>query len=393
MSKPTIVCRIAFASNPFVASPSWNDVTNDLVAFGIRRGRQNELDRMEAGTAIVVLNNISGNYWPGNTGGTYYPNVLPLKRINIRATYGATTYDLYTGYIESYEPIFRSNVSTKTQMVLSCVDIIKCLSRLLLNDATGYSQELSGTRVDNVLTDLGWLGTTDTDTGQGTMIATGAIANINALDHLFNVQDSEAGIIYVAGDGDIQFEDRHHRVKGVHTVSQATFGAGAGDMKYHGLSVSYDDQLIYNDIRIKREGGIEQTSSDATSQTTYGVRSLAKTGLLMTNDNDALAYADYLKTRYKTPFFRVKSITIKPEADEANLYPKALGYDISTRVTLQIDQPMVDEDYFIESVAHRYSLDEPWQTTWELSKASSYQYWQLGTAGFSELGQTTYLHF
>ncbi len=393
MAKPTIVARIAFASNPFVASPSWTTVTGDLVSCDIRRGRQNELDRMEAGTVVVVLNNMTGDYWPQNTGGANTPNVLPIKRINIQATYGGITYDLFTGYVESYEPLFLAPMSTKTQMVLSGVDLIKNLSRLLLNDGTGYAQQVSGTRVANVLTSLGWLGTTDLDTGQSTIVATGALANINGLDHLFAVQDSEAGIVYIAGDGHPQFEDRHHRVKGTHITSQATFGDGAGDMPYHGINISYDDQLIYNDIRMTRVGGIEQTSSDATSQTTYGARSLAKSQLLMTSDNDALAYAQYLKTRYKDPFLRVKSITIKPEADEANLYPKVLGYDISTRIHLHLSQAMINEDYFIEGVSQHYAQGEPWVTTWELSKAASYQYWQLGVAGFGELGTKTYLYF
>jgi hypothetical protein len=392
MAKPTIVVRVAFASNPFDAVPAWTTITDDVIEFNIRRGRQNELDRMEAGTADVVVNNLSGNYWTQNTDSIYYPNVLPLKRINIRATYNAITYDLFTGYIESYEPRFVALHSEKTQMVLRCVDIIKSLSRLLLNSA-GYAQELSGTRVTNVLASLGWLGTTDADVGIGTMIVQAA-ANLNAIDHLFQVQDSEAGILYVAGDGHIQFEDRHHRVKGTHIVSQATFGhLGAGDLPYHNIAISYDDQLIYNDTRITRSGGTEQTDSDAASQTTYGKRSLAKTNLLFTTDTEALSYAQYLKTRYKDPFMRVKSITIEPEGDEVGLYPKALGYDISTRITLKLTQAMINNEYFIESVSHRCSGNGPWQTTWELSRADMYQYWQLGVAGFSEIGQTTRLYF
>lgn len=387
--RPTVTCRIAFASDPFDAVPVWDDVSSDVVSADITRGRNSELDRMEAGTAVVVLNNESGDYWPKNAAGAYYPDVLPLKRINIRATYNAVTYDLFTGYIESYTPQFKAPFHT--YMVLRCVDLIKSLSRLLLNDAVGYAEELSGTRVDNVLTDLGWLGGTDLDAGIGTMQASGVLENVNALDHLFAVQDSEAGIIYIAGDGDVQFEDRHHRGLGVHVVSQATFGSG-GNHRYHSVVVSYDEQLIYNDVRIHRQGGTEQTATDAASQALYGPRSLAKTQLLFTTDNESLAYAQHLSNRYKDPHLTVNSMVVEPEADEPNLYPFCLGFDISTRITVRIDQASIDEDYFIEGVKHHYGSG-PWRTTWQLSQTELYQYWILGVAGHSELGSTTVLTF
>ncbi len=44
-----IVVRIAFASDAFTGSPSWTDVSSYLVSYSLKRGRQNELDRMEAG--------------------------------------------------------------------------------------------------------------------------------------------------------------------------------------------------------------------------------------------------------------------------------------------------------------------------------------------------------
>ena len=45
------IVEIAFTSNPFDDTPVWNDVTGDLLNFTVRRGRQYEMDRFEAGTA------------------------------------------------------------------------------------------------------------------------------------------------------------------------------------------------------------------------------------------------------------------------------------------------------------------------------------------------------
>lgn len=386
--RPTVTCRIAFASDPFDAVPVWDDVSSDVVSADITRGRNSELDRMEAGTAVVVLNNESGDYWPKNAAGAYYPDVLPLKRINIRATYNAVTYDLFTGYIESYTPQFKAPFHT--YMVLRCVDLIKSLSRLLLNDAVGYAEELSGTRVDNVLTDLGWLGGTDLDAGIGTMQASGVLENVNALDHLFAVQDSEAGIIYIAGDGDVQFEDRHHRVLGAHLASQAIFGTG--NHHYHSADVGLDDSFLYNYITIERLGGAVQAALDLASMATYGQRNLAKTQLLFTTDAESLAYAEYLRGRYSDPYLTVKSLIVEPEADEPNLYPFCLGFDISTRITVRIDQASIFHDFFIEGVKHHYG-GGPWRTTWQLSEADLFLYWKLGIPLFGELGMATRLYF
>ena len=68
MSEPTFTVRIAFASDPLDASPSWTTVSG-VRRISISRGRNHELDRMEAGRATVVLDNRSGDFWPDNSGG------------------------------------------------------------------------------------------------------------------------------------------------------------------------------------------------------------------------------------------------------------------------------------------------------------------------------------
>jgi len=391
----TITVRIAFSSDPFDASPTWTDVTNDAYEFEIRRGRQYELDRIECGLATVFLENLSGDYWPNNTGGAYYPNVLPGKRINIRATYGGTTYDLYTGFIEAWQPDWLGLAGYGPIIRLDCADLLKNLSRLELNDGTGYSQEASGTRVGNVLDDLGWpAGARDLDAGQSTMIATGALVNENALAHLLTVQQSELGIVFIAGDGDVQFQDRHARLKSPYTTSQATFGDDTGESPYRAIEPSYDDDFIYNDVRMTRSGGTEQTASDATSQTTFGKRSLVRTGLLMADDNEALSQAQFQLSRYKDAALRSRELVLYPDHAPADLFSKVLGYDISTRITVRLNQANIDTDYHIEGIAHHYSARTGlWETRWQLSDADSQVYWALGVAGFSELGETTRLAY
>lgn len=379
--------RVAFASNPMVASPTWTDISHDVMSFYISRGRQHELDRMEAGTATIVLKNTSGNYWPS---GIYSPNLLPGKAVNIRATYGGTTYDRYYGFAEAWQPDWRSRAGGLAPIVtLRCADLVKNLSRLKLNNA-GYSAEVSGTRVTNVLTALGWLGGTDIATGISTMQATGALVNAGAMEHLFTVQQSELGIFFIAGDGHPQFQDRHTRLKSPYTSSQATFGDDSGEQHYHDLEPSYDDTFIYNDVTLTRSGGTQQQATDATSITTYGQRTLSRTALLMAQDTEALSQAQFLLSRFKDATLRSRMLTINAERDPGNLWPKVLGYDISTRITLRLNQAGINTDYHIEGTQDIYDAARgTYIVKWQLSDADNQQYWVIGVAGFSEIGVTT----
>lgn len=398
MAEPTVIVRIAFDTDPMAAVPTWTVVSSDVLSLYTKRGRQHELGRMETGKAVIQLLNVDGNYWPLNELGAYWLKVLPGKKINIRATYGVTTYDLYTGFIEAWEPGWLDKTIAIT--TVRCTDIGKRFSRFDLNNA-GEAQELSGTRVVNTLDEIGWPGAglrisaghRNIDAGQTTLKDTGGPqVAVNAMTHLFLVQDTEVGILFLAPNGEITFHDRHARLKAPYIVSQATFGDG--EEKYRFLKPSYDDQFIYNDIRRTRDGGAEQTASDVPSQDDYGKSTSNKIGLLMLLDTEAKDQCDFMLAQYKDPAFRIKELEIFPEIDPDDLFPKVLGYDISTRITLRLNEAHLDEDFHIEGIIHNYDKRKGgWLTRWQLSNASQVKYWAIGKVGFSEIEETTRLAY
>lgn len=395
MAWPVLTLRVAFASDPMDAVPVWTTITGDVRRIHIKRGRNHELNRMEAGSMSLELRNFHGNYWPFNAGGAYSPNVLPGKRINLFAVYNAVTYHLFTGFFEDYNPTWLYEGTGLLPIIQpKCYDLINNLANYDLNNA-GEVQELSGARVGNVLDELGWpVGFRDLDAGQSQMQATGAQADVNAMDHLFKVQNSELGIIYIAGDGDIQFEDRAHRLKAPHTVSQATFGDDLGEKIYHGMQPRYGASDIRNDIRITRSGGVQQTGTDAVSQTAYGKRTFRRTGLLMTTDGEALDQANYLTKRYKDAALRNRILRVIPEREPGNLWPQILGREISDRITVRRNEASIDSDYMIEGVEHDIDMvDNIWVTKWQLSNADTQKYWLIGVVGFSEIGLTTWVGY
>ena len=405
---------VAFDSDPFAVAPVWTDITHDVQTIAIKRGRQTELARMEAGTATIRLKNRSGDYWPNNAGGPYYGKLLPGKAIQIRAAFTIPlpsfpytfpivwsrtfSYYLYTGFATGWPPTWLSQTGGQNPVVdIKCVDLIKNLSIMDINVvAPGLPQERSSARVARVLDLLGWpTDARDIDSpSQVECIESGEMEDEPAMAHLFTVQDTELGLLYIRGDGHVVFEDQGHRLKPPHTVSQAVFGDDVGENFYSNLVPEYDDQFIYNDIRITSSfpGATQQVASDAASQAAYGKRTFAKAGLLMPTDNGALAQA-LLKLRlYKQPLMRARSLKLNGARDPFRLWPKILGYDISTRITVRNNEAGIDEDYFIEAVSHKIDVQKwTWETSWQLSNADIL-FWALGVSGSSELGETTYLY-
>lgn len=81
------------------STPSWTTVANSNVrSVTVSRGREDELGRVEAGTATLVLNNRTNLFNPQIVTG-----LRPMNRWRLRATYNAVTYDVFLGYAESYE--------------------------------------------------------------------------------------------------------------------------------------------------------------------------------------------------------------------------------------------------------------------------------------------------
>ncbi len=392
-STPYTEVEVAFADDWNAAAPTWTDVTGTLLAWDVSRGRQHELDRMETGTARVVLNNKAGDYWPDNAGGAYAGQVVPGLRVRISTTYQSTVYQVFTGFIERWDHGFRLPGGGAATVQITASDGLKLLNSLLLNNA-GEAEEASGTRVGNVLDELGWpAADRDLNTGESSVIATGAQENVNALAHLELVQLSELGTLFVAGDNTMTYRSRHALLKAPLTTSQATYGDDAAELDFSDPLFRHDETLVYNDVRTTREGGTEQTVSDATSQAAFGKRTLARTGLLMTTDNEAQDQADYLLARFKDTAFRLHRMSIRPDRDAADLYPDVLGFELGTRITVNLDDLSLDEDFHIEGISHGKGPGAPWETIWTLTPASNLAYWALGVAGVSELGTTTRLAY
>src|SRR5947208_861437 len=128
----TYILECAFSTaNPLTDPGSWTDITAYMLDFTTHRGKPHELQRTQAGTMDVTLLNKDRRFDPTLTTGTYYPNVLPMKQIRLRATYSATTYDLFRGYVldwgQQWGDVTQANAGM-AECVVHAVDAFNVLS-------------------------------------------------------------------------------------------------------------------------------------------------------------------------------------------------------------------------------------------------------------------------
>jgi hypothetical protein len=126
MPFPVAKVSVAFNDGPYVVSPTWTDITSSVRSMSTDRGRSDDWGTF-SGSATVVLNNRERLYDPFYTSGTYYGKLLPRRQIKIEATYGATTYPVFRGFIDGWPPTW-TDAGGDSTVTLSCFDALSLLS-------------------------------------------------------------------------------------------------------------------------------------------------------------------------------------------------------------------------------------------------------------------------
>jgi hypothetical protein len=253
----------------------------------------------------------------------------------------------------------------------------------------------SGLRLDNALTLIGWP-SADRDIDDGlTTVQQGFVAG-KFLAYAQRLDVTEGGRFFQAADGVLTFHDRHRILQPPYTVSQATFGDGAGEIGYQApFNHGEDDLDIHNDIQRGNVGGKVQVRRDKASKDRYGWKTHAITDMLGTSDEEARDRATRDLALYKDPVTRIRSITIRPQEDAAagtTVWEKVLAFGQNTRVTVKAQppgSPLITQQSHIESCQETVTAKD-WTMTLGLSAAQSVEFWILGT---SELGTGTRLSY
>lgn len=398
MAWPVLAVEIDFVHPPVtaLASATWTDVTNDVVSFTTRRGRSDELARVEAGVATIILDNSERTYDPTYAGGPYYGNLVPMRKLRITATYGGTTYPIFCGFIENWPQVWPGGLDATAP--IDVVDAFKYFALRKFNGA--YSNEYTNWSIDTWLTNAPWPAADRAIAAGQSQIQAGTFVNTPALQHFQNVVDVESGLFFMSAAGLATFHGRHYRytTAASQTVQAFYSDNSAAPRPWYQITSKYDDTNIWNEARITRTGGSEFTANNTTSQTNYFRRTLSKT-LPVVSNAEAQGLADWIVLQYADPFFRITSVTIDCGSADA-LWPVTLPRVIGDRVMVEATPPgqtdTITQECYIEGISMRVDHDQ-WRVTFQLSPAPSLTagnfFWILQDTAWGILDTTTRLAY
>jgi len=349
MASPTINCIINFSSgasfgqamiigsgvlgvNVLADSATVTaDVSSQVQAVSIQRGRNANADQFQAGTASIRIADVDGDFNPENLSSPFTGLLAPLRKITITATDNNTNlvYPLFAGYLTQYQFTQAQVVGEVSYTTLTASDGFRLLNMGTVSTVTGGTAgQLSGARVSSILDQIAWpTSMRDIDTGQTTMQADPSTSR-TSLNALQTVETSEYGAIYMDASGNVVFQDRALTSSSIGGTATSFADDGTG-IQYQNVRWVLDDSLVYNKASITATGLATQTATNQTSIDKYFLHSYEKTNLLMQTTaeakNNALAY---VASRQETTV-RCDAVTL--------LDLNTVGYDAGVAAALELD--------------------------------------------------------
>jgi len=316
------------------------DVSNVVDTIQTNRGRNPQADQFQTGTLTMRIVDQNGDFNPQNTSGPYYGLLDPMRKVQITATYASTTYPIFSGFITSYTTTTPKNADEVTYTTITAVDAFRLAQNAQIATVAGATAgDLSGTRVNQILDQIGWPSSMrDVDAGLTTLQADPGTAR-TSLAALNTVTLSEYGAFYVDATGSFTFQDRN--------VTTASIGGTPTVFNDNGTAIGYfnavwrlDDTLVFNEASITRTGGTTQVATDAASIAKYFTHSYNQQNLLMQTDAVALDYAQAYVASRKETSIRCDAITLDLYTDNYNAgIIAALDLDFFDPITITTNQP------------------------------------------------------
>ncbi len=133
------------------------DVSNQVNRIETKRGRNALIDEFQTGTLTLRIVDQNGDFNPENPASPYYTYLTPMKKVQITATYGSTTYPIFSGFITSYVTTYPREAEDVTYTTIQAVDAFRLAQNAQISTVTGAAAgQLSGTRVNEILDEISW---------------------------------------------------------------------------------------------------------------------------------------------------------------------------------------------------------------------------------------------
>jgi len=371
------------------SSIEYIDVSPQVQQIATRHGRDRVFNQYLPGEAIVQFLDFTGDWNPANTSSPYYPNVLPMRQIQVTADYQGTEYALHSGYITSWDYQWADPSVDYAVVTVQSVDAFRLLQLATITNVTGAAnKDLPGERINLILDEIGWPASArDIDTGTTELLNDPGTTR-TALAAIQLIADSDLGIFYISHEGKATYVSRvalSEKAAGIPWY----FDDEGVNIQYQDVNVGFDEQELANQVSFTRIGGSTQTVSDATSISNYFLRSYEQSGLMMENNSDALARANQVLAYRKNPRLRIDSLVLDCSSDSDR---------VAVALQSEIGQPIVVEknmaggtDLSLRITIQGHSHDitpDRWTTTFTTAFPLGTAF-ILGSSEFGVLGSNT----
>lgn len=174
----------------------------------------------------------------------------------------------------------------------------------------------------------------------------------------------------------------------------ATYGANRVEYELtnNAATGGYITLLQARGLAIRIYNPIDRTSRDPDSQEDYGNKPFNLNLRYQADARTGQDFGDATLSAYKDPIDWIKSITFHANIS-STLMAGALSIEPGKRITIQETVVGLDDEYIVNGVKLRIYNKKFIDCTWYVVPATTDQFWVIGTAGASEIGETTYAAF
>jgi hypothetical protein len=333
------------------------DITDRLIGTSISRGKNQSLDRIDAGVASITVDNSDRNFDPLFPNGPYFSQLIPRRTVRITCN----AQPVFIGQIDDFDISYAP--SNRSQVRIDVSDAFSVLTSSGLEEFTPSSQ-LSGARVNAVLDrpEIAWpADQREIDPGNSTMLGALVEDGTSALEYLQLVSNSEFGNLFIGKAGRVIFRQRNAvpNTPSIVFSDEVVAGEFTG-IQFASVNNVFGSENLFNRISISNaaEEPLVATASDEDSQTIFGPRSFSQTDLLVESQEQLQFLADFLLARFKEPDYRFEAVTVVMDTLTTENQDAVLDLEIGDIVQVRFEPsdipPAIEQFCRIIGISHEW---------------------------------------
>jgi hypothetical protein len=334
------------------------DITDRLVTCQIRRGKNEALDRIDAGVVSITVDNSDRRFDPLYENGPYFGQLVPRRSVFI----SSNDYPVFAGFIDDFDIQYEPGKQSVVRIDVS--DALSVLTNSGLEEFTPDS-ELSGDRINTVLDrpEVNWPAELrDIDPGNSVMLDIDVAEGTGTLEYLQLVASSEFGTLFLAKDGRITFKERNSVPNTPDIVfSDEVVAGNYTGIQFADVNIVYGSENLYNRITLENADLFPEQAfaEDTDSQALYGPRVYNESGLLVQDPDQLQFLAEFLLARYSEPQYRFETVTVVLDTLTVENQDKVLDLEIGDIVQVRFEPsdipPAIEQSCRIIGINHDWN--------------------------------------